>query len=170
MSWNSEDDLLSEKIDLAFTYIKPDNKKIEVRHIELMEMAIIAPKAWESKLKSASLNRLTTFPWVWTSDHCPLRALQNEIFTEAGCQNDKSVVVDQEAAIHKLVSEGVGLSIMPVKKAVHIADNHNLVTLRKLTRKLPLFLVYLKRREQEQRISILLSIISQVWRTINPAT
>ncbi len=163
MSWDAANDLLSGKIDLAFTYTKPNDKKIEVRHIDGIEMAIVAPRIWKERFKNATLNDLTTFPWVWTSDHCPLCALQKTIFAEAGRKPEKAVVVDQEAAILKLASEGVGLSLMPVLKVINVADTYNLVTIRKLEKKLDLFLIYLKRREQDQKISVLLDVIERVW-------
>jgi hypothetical protein len=45
-------------------------------------MVIVAPRSWKERLDGAGLNDLATFPWVWTSEHCPLCALQQEIFAE----------------------------------------------------------------------------------------
>jgi len=163
MSWDAANDLLSGKIDLAFTYTKPNDKKIEVRLVDEIEMAIVAPLLWKERLKNATLNDLTTFPWVWTSDHCPLCELQKAIFAEAGCKPEKAVVVDQEATILKLVAEGVGLGLMPMLKAINVAHTYNLATIRKLDKKLDLFLIYLKRREHDQKISALLDVIERVW-------
>ncbi len=165
MSWDAPNELLSGKVDLAFTYTEPNDKKIAVRHIDWIEMVIVAPLSWKERLKKATLNALTTFPWVWTSDHCPLCKLQKEIFAEAGSEPEKAVVVDQEAAILKLVSEGVGLSLMPVLKAINVADTYKLFTIRKPDKKLNLFLIYLKRREQDQKISALLDVIERVWKS-----
>ncbi len=163
MSWDAAHDLLSGNVDLAFTYTKPADKKIQVRRIDLIEMVIVAPQFWKERLQNATLKDLTAFPWVWTSEHCPLCALQKEIFDEAGCEPEKAVVVDQEAAILKLVSEGVGLGIMPMLKVINIADTYQLVTVNNLDKKLDLFLIYLKRREQDQKNSALLDVINRVW-------
>lgn len=163
MSWASVHELLSGNIDLAFTYTKPADRRIQVRHIDSVEMVIVAPIFWKERVKNATLNDLTTFPWVWTSEHCPLCSLQKEIFAEAGCEPEKAVVVDQEAAILKLVSEGVGLSLMPMLKAINVADTYQLVIVKNLDKKLDLFLIYLKRREQDQKISALLDVIERVW-------
>ena len=164
MSWDASKELLSGNVDLAFTYTKPDDKKIEIRHIDWIQMAIVAPLIWKERYENATMNDLTKLPWIWTSDHCPICELQKEIFAESGCKPNKAVVVDQEAAILKFVSEGVGLSIMPILKAINVADTYNLVPIRKLDKKLALFLIYLKRREQDQKISILLNAIERAWR------
>jgi DNA-binding transcriptional LysR family regulator len=163
MSWDAANELLTGNVDLAFTYTKPNDKRIEIRHIDWIEMAIVAPLIWKERSENATLNDLTALPWIWTSDHCPICELQKEIFAEARCKPNKAVVVDQEAAILKFVSEGVGLSIMPMLKAINIADTYNLVPIRKLDKKLSLFLIYLKRREQDQKISILLNVIERLW-------
>jgi len=163
MSWDAEKELLSGNVDLAFTYTKPNEKRIEIRHIDWIEMAIVAPLIWKEHCENATLNDLTSLPWIWTSDHCPICELQKEIFAEAGCEPNKAVVVDQEAAILKFVSEGVGLSVMPILKAINVADTYNLVPIKRLDKKLALFLIYMKRREQDQKISILLNVIERVW-------
>jgi DNA-binding transcriptional LysR family regulator len=126
-------------------------------------MVIVAPNIWKERFKSVTLKELATFPWVWTSGHCPLCALQQEIFDDAGCKPKKAVVVDQESAILKLVSEGVGLSIMPTLKAIDVADTCRLAIVKKLKKKLDLFLIYLKRREHDQKISTLLDLVGRVW-------
>jgi DNA-binding transcriptional LysR family regulator len=163
MSWDAEKELLSGNVDLAFTYSKPADKRIKLRHICWIEMVIVAPNIWKERFKSVTLKELATFPWVWTSGHCPLCALQQEIFDDAGCKPKKAVVVDQESAILKLVSEGVGLSIMPTLKAIDVADTCRLAIVKKLKKKLDLFLIYLKRREHDQKISTLLDLVGRVW-------
>jgi DNA-binding transcriptional LysR family regulator len=163
MSWDAARELLAGNLDLAFTYTKPDEERIEVCHIDRIEMAVVAPSLWRERLLKPSLKDLTTFPWVWTSEHCPLCALQKAIFVEAGTRPEKAVVVDQEAAILKLVSEGVGLSIMPLAKAINLADTYNLIVAKKLEKKLNLFVIYLKRRDQDRKISAMLDAIGSVW-------
>lgn len=163
MSWDAANSLISGNVDLAFTYTKPADKKIQVRHLDWIEMVVVAPRSWTERLRNKTLNGLTTLPWVWTSDHCPLCELQNEIFAEAGCEPEKTVVVDQEAAILKLVSNGVGLSIMPMLKAINFADSYQLYIVNKLNKRLNLFLIYLRKREENQKISVILDIIERVW-------
>jgi DNA-binding transcriptional LysR family regulator len=163
MSWDAAKEILSGNVDLAFTYTKPNDKKIEIRHIDSIEMAVVAPLIWKEHYENATMNDLTKLPWIWTSDHCPICELQKDIFAEFGCKPNKAVVVDQEAAILKLVSEGVGLGIMPMLKAINVAEKYKLVPIRKLDKKLSLSLIYLKKRGQDQKISILLNVIEWLW-------
>jgi DNA-binding transcriptional LysR family regulator len=164
MSWDAAQALVSGNVDVAFTYTKPADKRIQVRHIDWLEMAIVAPLFWQERLKNLSLNDLATLPWVWTSEHCPLNTLQQEIFADAGCEPEKAVVVDQEAAILKLVSEGIGLSIMPMVKAIDVALTNEIVPVKKLKKKMGLFLIYLQKRERDQKILALLEVIGRVWK------
>jgi DNA-binding transcriptional LysR family regulator len=163
MSWEAADELLSGNVDLAFTYAKPDDERIQVRHQDSIELAIVGPLGWKECLENVTLNDLTDLPWVWTSEHCPLCRLLKEIFYEAGCEPKKAVVVDQEAAILKLVSEGVGLSIMPLSKAVEVAATHKIFIVTKIEKTLDLFLTYLKRREQDPKVLAILNVIEKVW-------
>jgi hypothetical protein len=89
---------------------------------------------WKERYENATMNDLTTLPWIWTSDHWPICELQKEIFAGSGCRPNKVVVVDQEAVIIKFVSEGIGLSIMPLLKAVNVVDAYNLVPTENLIR------------------------------------
>jgi plasmid maintenance system killer protein len=78
MSWDAAKELLSGNVDLAFTYTKPNDKKIEIRHIDWIEMAVVAPLIWKEHYENATMKDLTKLPWIWTSDHCPICELQNE--------------------------------------------------------------------------------------------
>jgi DNA-binding transcriptional LysR family regulator len=170
MSWDAARELLTGNLDLAFTYSKPDEEKVQAWHLDRIEMAVVAPSRWRERLLDIGLKDLTTFPWVWTSEHCPLCALQKEIFANAGIVPEKAVVVDQEAAILKLVSEGVGLSLMPVVKALNLADTANVIMVKKLEQKLDLFVIYLKRRGQDRKIAAILDVIGRVWGETKPGS
>jgi DNA-binding transcriptional LysR family regulator len=163
MSWDAEHELLSRNVDLAFTYSKPADKRIQVRHIAWIEMAIVAPISWQERLTNVTLNDLHAFPWVWTSKHCPLNALQEAMFAEVGSPPKKAVVVDQEAAIMRLVSEGVGLSILPILKTSAASDSYQVFTAKKLDKKLELSLIYLKNREYDQKVRAVKDTIFRVW-------
>jgi DNA-binding transcriptional LysR family regulator len=165
MSWEAANELLSGNVDLAFTYAKPDDERIKVRHQDSIELAIVGPSGWKERLENVTLNDLAALPWVWTSEHCPLCRILKEIFDEAGFGPKKAVVVDQEAAILKLVSEGVGLSIMPLSKAVEVAATHQIFTVTKIEKTLDLFLTYLKRREQDPKVLAILNVIEKVWKS-----
>lgn len=163
MSWDAAHELLAENVDVAFSYTKPADKRIQIRHIDRLELAIVAPRRWQERLNKSTVNDLTALPWVWTSEHCPLCGLQQEIFAEAGCKPNKAVVVDQEAAILQLVSEGIGLSLMPMVKAIDIAETFGISPVKKLEKKLDLFVLYLQKREGDQKISAIIDVIRRVW-------
>jgi DNA-binding transcriptional LysR family regulator len=163
MSWEAPQKLLAGKVDLAFTYTNPYDERIRAYHIDWVELAVVAPVSWQQRLARATLHDLTTLPWVWTSQHCPLCALQQDIFETVGREPEKSIVVDQEAAILKLVSEGVGLGIVPTNKLQHVTATHHIVGVTVLEKKLRLLLLHRKQQEQDQKVAALLDVIGKVW-------
>ena len=116
------------------------------------------------ELNDADLRELGKYPWVWTDEHCPFYGVGENLFKETGLEPTKAVIVDQESAIYRLVSEGVGLSLMPEVKAREAADKGILCISDILVEKIDLSLIYLKSRSQDPIITSIIKVVEKVWK------
>lgn len=164
MSWQAPVEIIAGNLDAAFVYSSPDDDKIAVERIDQIQLVVVAPLAWQERLKGAGIEDWTLFPWVWTSKYCPLYQVANNLFSQIGREPIKAVVVDQESAIFKLVSEGVGLSLMPEEKAEEASQAGVLYISKIPVSKLDLSLIYLKSRAEDPIVSAVLDVIHAVWK------
>ncbi|MDJ0732455.1 MAG: LysR family transcriptional regulator [Crocosphaera sp.] len=165
MSWQAPPEIIAGNLDAAFVYSKPDDDKIAVHRLDEVQLLVVAPLAWQERLTDARVEDLTLFPWVWTDKYCPLYQAAHKIFAEIGREPVKAVIVDQESAIYKLVTAGVGLSLMPESKAKEAAEAGELYITEIPAPKIDLSLIYLKSREQDPMISAIFEIINLVWQS-----
>lgn len=71
--------------------------------------------------------------------------------------------MDQEAAILNLVSDGVGLCVMPTSKVENVKQQYKIFPVMDLPIKLKLYILCLERRKMDNKISILLNLINEMW-------
>lgn len=167
MSWDVVEKLNTGKIDLGFSYSIPHDSKVEVQFLGEIDLAIVGPEKWRNRLEGKSKNDLAAFPWIWTSEHCPINMILTDFFESIEKEPLKAIVVDQEAAILKLVSDGIGLSVMPVCKIENVKLQYKIFPITKLNKKLKLYITCLKRRKMDNKILILLNLIHKVWEIEN---
>lgn len=163
MSWDAVNELQSRNIDLAFSYSWSNDDRISAEHLGRIELAVVAPESWRERLAGAGVKEFARYPWIWPSAHCPLSEPLMAVFEEAGFAPLKAVVADQEAAILKLVAEGVGLGVMPVPKVVEVGTAYGVFTAMKLRQRLTLHLLCLERRSGERNIALVREVIKQAW-------
>jgi DNA-binding transcriptional LysR family regulator len=155
-------ELVSGNIDLGFSYVLPDADGITAHPLGESELAIVAPEAWRDRSEGADLKGLAAFPWVWTSDHCPMNRVLSGPFDAIGEEPVKAVVVDQESAILRLVADGVGLGIMPALKVADVAGGYGIFPVMNLEKTLTLRLLSLARRAEEPTIAAMVNLIRKV--------
>lgn len=163
MSWDVVAELSSKNIDLGFSYNLPDDDRIHAQPLGEIGLAIVASEAWRERVGGADLKELASFPWVWTSDHCPMSKILSGLFDEIGEEPVKAVVVDQESAILRLVADEVGLGIMPALKVDNVAGGDGIFSVMHLERKLILYLLSLERRADDPMIVTVENLIKRIW-------
>lgn len=165
MSWQAPREVLLGNLDAAFMYTKPENEKLTVQIIDNVQLVIVAPLDWQDRLENATLKDLASFPWIWTDERCPLYKAADELFSTINQQPLKAVIVDGESAIFKLVSSGVGLSLMPALKAGEASRQGQLCISKIPAPKLELSLIYLQSRENDPIVKAICAVVNHIWQT-----
>lgn len=164
MSWDVANELSARNIDLGFSYALPADAAINAQPLGELELAIVACEAWRDKVEGiADFKGLASFPWVWTSDYCPMSKVLFGLFDDIGRKPVKALVVDQESAIVRLVADEVGLGIMPALKVEDVASRYGIFSVMSLERKLVLYLLSLARRADDPRIVTMVNLIRKIW-------
>ncbi|QGY41830.1 LysR family transcriptional regulator [Pseudodesulfovibrio cashew] len=163
MSWDVVSELRSGGIDLGFSYFLPEDDGVEARLLGEIELAVVAPEAWREALADADAGKIAEFPWVWTSDHCPMNRVLTALFADIGARPKKTVVVDQESAILKFVADEVGLGVMPLSKANEVASAYGIAPVMLLEKRLSLYLLSLGKRDGEMNLTAMKDVIGEVW-------
>lgn len=163
MSWQAPKDILANELDAAFVYSEPEEEKLQVERIELIQLVIVAPIDWQNKVENATLSELSTLPWIWVDEHCPYFKVATELFSSAGQVPSKAVIVEQDSVISKLVSAGAGLSLMPQKSAEQSSLAGQVYISDVPAPKIPLSLIYHKKRINDPIIKAILEIVRSAW-------
>lgn len=165
MSWQASRELTLGNLDAAFMFSRPDDKTIEVQTLEQIQLVIVAPAAWQDRVWNSGLVGLLSFPWVWTDQRCPLYTVSVDLFSQTGQEPAKAVIVDQESTILKMVSAGVGLSLMPEARARESARAGQIYISKLPAPKIDLSLIYLKSLEHDPVVRAIVDVVNLVWRT-----
>lgn len=163
MSWQASRELTLGNLDAAFMFSSPEDETIEVQTLDTIQLVIVAPAAWRDRLKNSDLIELLSFPWVWTDQRCPLYSASVELFAQIGQEPAKAVIVDQESTILKLVSAGVGLSLMPEARACDAALAGQVCISKLPAPTIELSLIYLKNRKHDPIVKAIVDVVNRVW-------
>ncbi len=163
MTWEAPEELSAGELDVAFVNRIPESDEFIAHTLETLDLVIVGPMAWKDRLKNADWQTITTLPWVWTHKLCPVYGIANELFAQQGRYPIKAVIADQEPAIKKLVTSGVGLTLMMAKEAIDAAAEGKLFIVKDNVGTIDLSFTYLRRRADDPLIKATLKAIQTVW-------
>ncbi len=163
MTWEAPEELNTGELDVAFVNRIPEGDEFIAHRLEILDLVIVGPMAWKDRLKNADWQTITTLPWVWTHKRCPVYGIANELFAEQGRYPIKAVIADQEPAIKKLVTSGVGLTLMIAKEAIDAAAEGKLYIVKDNVGTIDLSFIYLRKRAADPLIKATLQAIQTVW-------
>ena len=94
-------------------YIMGENRFSEIQSLCLspIEYMVAGPKNWKDRLSRASIKEIADFPWVITSDECPLSPIIDDLFGRPLHCFCKSVEADDET-LKSLILAGAGIGLM----------------------------------------------------------
>lgn len=114
-------DLRRGRLDAGFFFGPCRDAALAATTLAEVPMRVVAPATLAARLHDATLDKLATLPWVYTSTSCPFYALMESLLDPVGTTPDKVAFADSEDAVRELVCAGAGLSILRADDAERLA-------------------------------------------------
>ena len=162
-SLEAHDEVQSGQLDAAFVFEVSANTGLEAKWLARFGIVIVAPYKWESRLQNVDLAELAGLPWIWTDNRCPFNRIIKHLFEPLGRLPEKTVVVDHDTTIRKMVASGAGLGLMVEAEALDAVQQNQVLILSDRVIELDLSLLYLRKRSSEPLIKGLLEAVCEVW-------
>ncbi len=162
-SFEAPDQVRNGQLDAAFVFKASTNSGFEVKWLATFGIVVVAPYQWKNRLQNVNLEGLADFPWIWTDTRCPFNPIIEQLFEPLNRIPEKTVVVDHDSTIRKMVASGVGLCLMLVSEAREAAQQKQIVILSNRIANLNLSMLFLKKRSNDPLIKAIISAVCEVW-------
>ncbi len=108
------EDVSAGRLAAGFAFGPHGRADLEGMTLGRVELAVAAPPAWRPRLEGASLAQVLAGPWVWPPADCPFHEQAVSLArTAGGGVAPGGVTADDESTILRLVSAGIGVSLLP---------------------------------------------------------
>lgn len=150
-------------LDAAFVFVSPDDPIFRARQLSSFGVVAVGPVQWRHRLQDTGIENLAGFPWIWTDRRCPFFQITHRLFKPLGRLPEKSVTVERDTTIRRLVASGVGLSLMVEPEALEAAKNNELFVVADQVAVLDLSILCLEERANDPPLRVLLDRVFNVW-------
>jgi len=151
------------QLDAAFVFEMPTNSVFEAKYLANFGIVIVAPYQWKNRLSNVDLEGMVELPWIWTDNRCPFNRIARHLFEPLNRIPKKTVVVDHDTTIRKMVASGAGLGLMVEPEAREAARQKQAVILNERVSDLDLSMLYLKNRSNEPLVKEIIKAAIEVW-------
>jgi DNA-binding transcriptional LysR family regulator len=158
-------DLRRGTLDAGFFFGPCRYADLAVYPLAQVPMRIVAPGAWRTQVTQASLDQLSTMPWVYTSDTCPFYQLMQSLFDDAQQAPARVAYCDSEDAVRTLVRAGAGLSILRADDAERLQSDGDTLYWDGATPSIALSFAVQRQRAAEPLIDAVRELVCELWRT-----
>jgi DNA-binding transcriptional LysR family regulator len=162
-TWQQFEDLPKGRIDAGFVYGNPPHKDITALLLKKCNIRIVAPAAWEDRLRGSRWEDIAAMPWVWTPPCCSFCAITTEVFEKRRLKPVKVTLADQEPIVATLVTSGIGLAVMIEDEAMEYQSAGKVVVWDDGVGTVDLNFVYHRKREREAVVAAAIESVQAVW-------
>ncbi|CAJ0822500.1 LysR family transcriptional regulator [Ralstonia flaminis] len=151
------------QIDAGFYLGTLHDPEITVHPLAVEHYVVVAPAAWEAKLRGASLQELAAMPWLATPAGSSQHGMVAQMFAERGLSHNTVVEADQEASMIELVQSGVALGIMRERLAAGMVQSGQAVIWDGARLPCPLCLLHRRASADNPMVQALLATLPMIW-------
>jgi DNA-binding transcriptional LysR family regulator len=151
------------ELDASFYFGDIDSPDVEGLRLHDMTYCVVAPAAWEKRVRGADWNEIARLPWILTPSISTHNRLVRTLFSKHGVEPAKVVEADQEPVIASLVVSGVGVSLMREPLALQKQRSGDVFIWDKARVHTSLWFIYHAERRHDLLIESLLEILSELW-------
>lgn len=151
------------QVDAGFYLGTLHDPEITVHPLAVEHYVVVAPAAWEAKLREASLQDLAAMPWLATPAGSSQHGMVAQMFAERGLSYNTVVEADQEASMIELVQSGVALGIMRERLAAGMVQSGQAVIWDGARLPCPLCLLHRRASADNPMVQALLATLPMIW-------
>lgn len=156
--------LKQDEFEVSFYEGRQTNPEIESIALEERAVKLIAPRAWENQLMSASIQQLQEYPWIFASEGCSLYKFTQEWRTKHNLEIDERIrASNEEQSTMNFVANELGLSVVIEDVIQHSIHRDKIVVLPQVAGTMQLSLGYRKKRKDDALIQAATRMISTIW-------
>jgi DNA-binding transcriptional LysR family regulator len=156
-------------VDAGFFLGALFDPNIHLAELCTLTYLVVAPAAWEARIRAATWSDIAQMPWIGTPVHSSQHRLVIDMFAEQGYALSTVVEVDQEASMHSLVTMGMGLCLLREDIARDAEQKGQLVVWEGASRPCPLSFICLKAKVDDALVNALYKVVVDEWGLAEPA-
>lgn len=150
-------------LDASYYLGSQEDAAVASLALRSVDFVVVAPSAWASRLRGATLAELAARPWVLTPPVSSLRALCDAQFARCGVSPVARVSADHEDLVRALVVAGVGLALMRDEDARALAAQGRVAIWEGERLACPLRFVWHAERGDEPAVRALVELVKAAW-------
>lgn len=155
--------ILEGKLDGGFVIGDIGETRIGTIPICPITLRIVAPYEWRDRVLNADWEDIAKLPWIATSPKCSFHQIAMGMFGRHQLSPNSVVALDQETTLRRLVSSGVGLSLMREDMALDAETRKEAVIWPKAAETKPLNFIFRQFEANTPLIQALCKSVRSVW-------
>lgn len=157
------DALRSAEIDCAILVSKRALPNLRTLVLDHMTFRLVVPAVWADRFESASLDQLSTLPWIRMAARSGHRELLDEILDGAGIKPIETVEADHEQLMRSLVAAGVGVGLLREALAQEAGAAGEVVCFGEHACTTQLVFAWPEGRDEDPAIQAVLDTLRRIW-------
>lgn len=157
------DQILDGKLHGGFVISEVEDTRIAAIPVRPITLRIVAPYAWQERIIDADWADIAKLPWIAMPPKCSFHKITAAMFARHGLSPSSLVAVDQETTLRKLVTAGVGLSLMREDMALDAEAKQEVAIWPKGVETRQLYFIYLQSDGHSPLIQALCKSVRTVW-------
>jgi DNA-binding transcriptional LysR family regulator len=157
------EDVSSGKLAAGFVFGQHGRAELQALILTRMELVIAAPATWKERLEGLPVAELLAGPWVWPPADCPFHGKALGLARVPGRGVPGGVTADDESTILRLVSAGIGISLLPSLLVEEAESKGQVVAMRRSGADIELSFVWRAREEGSPQVRPVVEALRRVW-------
>jgi DNA-binding transcriptional LysR family regulator len=154
------EDVSGGKLTAGFVFGPHGRADLQGTTLARMELVIAAPPAWRQRLAGLPMEQVLAGPWVWPPRDCPFHEKALSLARAPG----GGVTADDESTILRLVSAGIGLSLLPAFLVEEARAEGQVIAVRGSGAHIELGFVWRARDEGSPLVRPVVEALRRIWR------
>ena len=157
------DRILEKTLDVGYVIGPVSHPSLSSQEVAKVSLRIVAPSEWADRIAGVGWDAIASLPWISTPAKCSFRQIAAKMFSDNGANPKISLEADQELTLQKLVSSGLGLTLLREDVALAAQAQGDLVLWDGHVEWASLNIVYNRIEEKTAALDLFLEVIQRVW-------